>query len=440
MKVSIVIPVYNNLELTKNCINSILKAKNSTSYEIIISDDCSTDNTKEFCLSLTKKYKNIKYRRNEKNMGFSFTCNRGAEISEGEYLLFLNNDTIVKDYFIDNFFIAFEKFKNVGIIGGKLLYEDNTIQHAGVIIFPDNKVDHLFRYFPKDYKNANNFYEFSAVTGACLLISKNLFKKLNYFDENFINGFEDIDLCYSAKKLGYKVIYNPKVEIYHLEEKTREPKEKDTFNSQYLFNKWNGKFYPDFWLIDLGYNFKFTEYFLCYIVKQKILKENELPENISYVYEIFKNEPLEFNACKKVINHFLNKREYNLALSLLKDLIRFEPTLENFYFLKKILKISNNYTVEIEDFIKNYERKMIDNKKLMRKISLKLLKEKDFRRGIYFAEWLKNYVGDYSSYKIFVNFLEIIKKEDFKFYKLWENCYEPSKKKLLELKEKIFAK
>ena len=231
-KISIIIPVYNNFELTLQCINSIKKHCRDDFYEIIVSDDCSTDETKEFFESQDE----IKYVRNKENKGFSYTCNRGAEVAQGKYLLFLNNDTLLIDDILPKFLKTFKKYPDVGIIGAKLLYPDNTIQHAGVIVYPDKTLGHFLRYFPADYPAANKIRELDIVTGACLCVKKEMFFKLGKFNEKFFNGFEDVDFCIRARENGIKVLYNPEITLYHLEEKTRKKikKEKNITQKYYI--------------------------------------------------------------------------------------------------------------------------------------------------------------------------------------------------------------
>ncbi len=440
MEVSIIIPVYNKVKLTLNCISSILNSKNSTSFEIIVSDDCSNDETPSIIKKYEEKFSNIKYRRNEENRGFAYTCNRGAELAEGKFLLFLNNDTIVKDHFIDNFFKAYEKFNNVGAVGAKLLYEDNTIQHSGVVIYPDSKIDHLFRYFPTSYKNANLFLEVQAVTGACLFIEKNLFYDLNMFDEKFINGFEDIDLCFKIKNRNLKIIYNPEVEIYHLESKTRKTDVKKDENAVLLNKKWKNV-YIDFWLLDYGYNFKMNEEGVTYIGLQKIFHDKDLPNDIEKLEEIVFNEPLEINAFRKLILCLLDLCDFKKALYYADKLYKFYPVLETLNLIESILNLMA-IDKELLKIIKRQKEikfeKIKINKKKIKKRTRDLFIKNKLKQGIYFAKWLVDFIRDYSSYKIFLEYLEKLKIEDYNFFKVWENDYFKAKEQFRNKKMKVF--
>jgi len=110
MDISIIIPVYNNLKFTKDCVDSIIISENRSSYEIIISDDNSTDDTSGYVENLILKYSNVKYCKSSINRGFAYTCNRGSEIADGEYILFLNNDSLIRGIYEKTVFFVFDSF------------------------------------------------------------------------------------------------------------------------------------------------------------------------------------------------------------------------------------------------------------------------------------------------------------------------------------------
>ncbi len=384
-KVSIIIPVYNNFELTLMCINSIKKHCMDNNYEIIVVDDCSTDDTSEFF----KLQDEVRYIRNKYNRGFAYTCNRGAEVAEGDYLLFLNNDTLIKNNFIKIIIESFTKYKDAAILGAKLLYNDNTIQHAGVLIYPDKHLGHLFKNFPSNYPDANKIRELQAVTGACLAIRKELFFKVNMFDENFINGFEDIDLCFKIRELGYKIIYNPNIFLIHLEEKTRKKfkTENDKKNSELLSKRWIIKASPDFFLLDEGYDFKLNCLGEFYLIK----KNFQHIEGVELLNSIL-IEPLYFDGYKKLISQLLEKKDYKNAEIIANRLIMFEPIIDNFKILKKIIGFQNdiNRLNSIDEIIKNFEEQKILIKNRIKYIFDYLVKQGNFKVSRYYEEWLKN--------------------------------------------------
>ncbi len=216
MKVSIIIPVFNNLFYTKQCIDYIFKHTNQKIFEIIVVDNGSTDGTDQFLKDNSSK---IKFILNKKNLGFARACNIGAKFASSNFLIFLNNDTIPLKNWLPPLIETLELNDKIGICGAKLLYPDDTIQHAG-IVWKNDFPEHIYRGKPRDFKYANEIREYDMVTGACFAIKKNLFFELNGFDEQYVNGCEDIDLCLKVRRKGLKVIYNPLSELYHYEGQT----------------------------------------------------------------------------------------------------------------------------------------------------------------------------------------------------------------------------
>ena len=248
-KVSIIIPTFNNWHYTEKCLNSILTNRyNKSPYEIIIVDNASVDETRKMLNPLLQKHKNIKIILNESNLGFSKANNIGAKAALGEYLLFLNNDTVVIDSWLDEMVAGCENFENVGIVGAKLLYEDKTIQHAGVAITdsPDPIMPyHIFKGKNTNIPAANTYKYYQAVTGACLLISKKIFAKVDGFDEEYKNGYEDVDLCFKVGKLGKKILYTPKATVIHYESKTSGRFDYVQHNTERLLNRWKTQISKD---------------------------------------------------------------------------------------------------------------------------------------------------------------------------------------------------
>lgn len=242
--VSIIIPVYNKLEYTKQCLNALLETIEVGKTEIIIVDNASTDDTPKWLHDFSKKWPHIKVLRQKENLGFAKACNIGAKIARGKYLLFLNNDTVPLRDWLDELLQAIESDNRIGIVGSKLLFPDNTIQHAGVAIAnTPNRISpfHIFYKKPSNYSPANIKRYLQVVTGACMLVKKDLFQELGGFDETFINGYEDVDFCLRAVEKGYKVLYNPKSVLYHYESVTPGRFDHVSHNEKRLREKWLGK-------------------------------------------------------------------------------------------------------------------------------------------------------------------------------------------------------
>ena len=231
--VSIVIPVYNNLKYTKACLEAIKETVRDIGYEVVVVDNGSTDETPVFFKSL--KDKTINYIRFEKNYGFAKACNTGAKIAKGEVLVFLNNDTVPLKGWLEPIVEAVDERT---ITGSLLLYPDMTVQHAGVVATDLNTVIHIYREFPFGFPGVQKRRKFSIVTGACMGILKKRFFELGMFDERFINGFEDVDLCLRNKKFGGICIYLPESKIIHHESKTKGRFKKTSENTELLTEKW----------------------------------------------------------------------------------------------------------------------------------------------------------------------------------------------------------
>jgi GT2 family glycosyltransferase/glycosyltransferase involved in cell wall biosynthesis len=213
--VSIVIPVHNKFGTTYNCLKSILLHPSKVSFEIIVVDDCSTDETLLASLVVSG---GCRVHRNESNLGFVRSSNAGAALARGTYLFFLNNDTLVRDGWLDELVATFESVPNVGIAGAKLLFEDGTLQEAGGIIWRlgdgwnwgrgKNPADPSFSYL----RDAD------WVSGAALMIPTDLFRSLGGFDELYVPAYyEDTDLAFRVRALGKRVVVQPASEIVHLE-------------------------------------------------------------------------------------------------------------------------------------------------------------------------------------------------------------------------------
>jgi GT2 family glycosyltransferase len=216
---SIVIPVHNNSAYTEACIDRLLERGNlNRPFEIIVVDDGSTDNTP----SLLEHYgRRIRSLRLSPNHGFSRACNAGAAAAQGEFILFLNNDTLPEPGWLEALCDVFREHPRAGIVGAKLLYPDGTVQHAGVSITVDRFAHHLYAGFRSDHPAVNRPRRMRAVTGACMLVRADLFRSLGGFDTGYVNGWEDSDLCLRAGQAGWETHYCPSSVVVHFESVSR---------------------------------------------------------------------------------------------------------------------------------------------------------------------------------------------------------------------------
>jgi GT2 family glycosyltransferase/glycosyltransferase involved in cell wall biosynthesis len=243
VRVSIVIPVYGRLELTRGCLEQLLLHTQSPEVEVIVVDNASPDGTAAYLASLGPR---IRVLSNDSNLGFARACNQGARAARGEQLLFLNNDTIPPRGWLEPLLAELERDASVAIVGARLLYPDGSVQHAGVAFSrPDGVPYHVYRGAARQHPAVSRRRELGAVTAACMLVRRSAFEAAGGFDEGYRNGFEDIDLCLRVRAAGGRVIYQPQSELIHLEEQTPGRKAHDGPNLERFLSRWRGRLVPD---------------------------------------------------------------------------------------------------------------------------------------------------------------------------------------------------
>jgi len=237
--VAIVIPTFNKLDLVRRCLQAISAQTPAPAHEIIVVDNGSTDGTAQF-LKGEEQAGRLRAILNRENAGFARACNQGAEAARADLLLFLNNDTQVTTGWLDALTGAVRR-PQTGIAGAKLLYANGSIQHAGIAFIGDMP-DHPHRHASADAAEVNQFRELDMVTGACLMIRRELFLQLAGFDESYRNGVEDIDLCLRARAAGWKVVYEPKAVVFHLEGQSAGRFDHVADNLKIFFDRWGKSF------------------------------------------------------------------------------------------------------------------------------------------------------------------------------------------------------
>jgi GT2 family glycosyltransferase/2-polyprenyl-3-methyl-5-hydroxy-6-metoxy-1,4-benzoquinol methylase len=244
VQVSIVIPVYNNLKFTLECLTSVMEHSLGVAYEVIVVDDGSSDQT----LKILSLVPNITYIRNEANLGFIHACNRGAEIARGEYTLFLNNDAQVTENWLQPLIQTFGEYDKVGAVGPKILFPDGRLQEAGALINPDTASKLIGLLDDPDLPRYNYAREVMYCSGACLLVNARKFRELGGFDARLAPAYcEDWDLAFRLREQGLRIMYNPNsVVIHHLSVTANYVDERFKIecvvrNQQKLSQKWQHK-------------------------------------------------------------------------------------------------------------------------------------------------------------------------------------------------------
>lgn len=257
MKLSIIIVSYNTKELLVDCINSIEKSMQKPGYEIIVVDNSSTDGSVDL---LKSQFPKVRLIENNYNAGFAKANNQGLQICKGDYILLLNSDILILGDAIGTLVEFMETHKEVAICGPRLLNSDMTLQLLCRRGFPRliNSISHfsrLSKVFPKSrvlgsylmtYMDSSADHEVDAVSGACMLVRRDVLDTIGgLLDEAFFMHFEDIDLCYRAKKNCYKVYYVHNAEVVHLKGQSSrlriEGVTRNFFDSAFIYFKKNYK-------------------------------------------------------------------------------------------------------------------------------------------------------------------------------------------------------
>ena len=247
--VSILIPNKDHKEDLDKCIKSIEK-QDYSNYEIIVIENNSTeDETFEYYKTAEKSNSKIHVVYWKEDFNYSKINNFGATFAKGEYFLLLNNDTEMIENNCLRSLVSYGIGENTGIVGAKLLYDDDTVQHAGVIVGLGGVACHILIGNHKDDPGyqayANVAREYTAVTAACLLVKREAFEAVGGLEEQLKVAFNDIDFCLKVREKGYRVIYNPYALLYHYESKSRgyedTPEKIERFQGEslYLVEKWS---------------------------------------------------------------------------------------------------------------------------------------------------------------------------------------------------------
>jgi len=250
--VDIVIPVYGRFDLLEACLSSIPGAMGSVPYTLTLVDNDSPDRKNFY-----SEFDNFDLIQNKDNKGFIGACNQGAYATRSPLIFFLNSDVILEPGSVSELVRSLDEPK-VGIAGMKLLFPDTTqiqesglnpkirpaqkVQHVGLMTNVRGEIIHSFIGWSADSKKVNTVSEVMAVTGAALLIRREIFRRIGGFDKDFGQGtYEDVAICMAVRKMGYNVVVNPKAVGTHFVGASSEKYQKEfplNQNYQLFINKW----------------------------------------------------------------------------------------------------------------------------------------------------------------------------------------------------------
>ena len=224
--VSILIPNKDHTDDLDVCLNSFFERADYQNYEFIIIENNSVlPETFAYYEKIEKEHDNVKVVYWEAGFNYSAINNFGFKFAKGDYIMLLNNDVELITPDIFKSMLGFCMRPEVGIVGAKLLYNDHTVQHAGVLVGAGGLADHVFKGIHEDdpgyMGRAISSQDVSAVTAACLLVKRSVYEEVGGLEDEFQVAFNDVDFCLKVRKAGYLIVYDADVKLFHYESKSR---------------------------------------------------------------------------------------------------------------------------------------------------------------------------------------------------------------------------
>jgi GT2 family glycosyltransferase len=242
--VSIIIPVHNRAMITRQCLAALLaEPEDEIQRQLVVVDDGSTDTTPSLLDSYGDRILVI---RNETALGFAGACNAGVAAAAGEFLVLLNNDTVPISGWLSALVNYAVQHPAAAVVGAKLLFPNDTVQHAGVVIGLNSLPHHIYAGFPANHPATCVSRRFQIVTAACALLRREPWQELGGLDTAFLNGWEDVDYCLRAGEAGHEIHYCADSIVYHFESATRSiVSDVERANQQLFIRRWGQKVAPD---------------------------------------------------------------------------------------------------------------------------------------------------------------------------------------------------
>lgn len=316
-KIAVIIPLYNQWGLTQNCLRSLREHTEVEFIEVITVDNGSSDDTPTQCPALGKSLfgEDFQYIRLEKNKNFGPACNLGATQAQTDFLLFLNNDTLLTPMWLDPLVHAFTENPKLGAVGPLLTYPDGRVQHLGVSLSPTSAICHLYHQFPSEHRVVGKKRKLQAITAAALLLPKTVFEQAGGFCEQYRNGFEDLDLCALIRRQGLELTCVPTSRIVHLTSQSQGRFDADRENAALFTSRCREDYMPDEHLFahEDGFALAFHSDFSPYFVY-----EQQPGTDIARVWEQVQAEPFWEQGYAALLCFFREKKMWAEALELLQ--------------------------------------------------------------------------------------------------------------------------
>lgn len=235
MDVSFIIPVYNQLEHTQQCLRTLHETlPPGLDHEILIADDGSAEPTRSYLSRLPSRY-TVLY--NERNLGYAASNNRAAKVARGEFLFLLNNDLVLQSDWLPPMLEAFRYCRNLGIVGNRQLdARTGELDHAGMVFHCGGYPIHYRD--PSGINAQADYQRFPAVTAACCAIRRDVFLRFGGFSTDYRNGFEDVDLCLRLHMAGFRNLIAQKSIVRHYISSSPGRQAHEQINARHFLGKW----------------------------------------------------------------------------------------------------------------------------------------------------------------------------------------------------------
>ena len=321
-RVAVVIPVFNQWQLTADCLRSLRAYTPAEDVQVIVVDNGSTDETAGACGRLGHELfgKRFEHVRLDENINFGPGCNLGASRADADFLFFLNNDTLLTPGWLPPQLAAFETDAGLGAVGPLLLYPDSDrVQHLGVTFTPNSHVAHLYEYFPSTHRVIWSRRDLQAITGAALMLPASVFDQVGGFWPEYRNGYEDLDLCRQIRLMGRTLRCEPKSRVYHLTSQTPGRFDSEDHNARILLGRCSGGFQPDLhaWAAQDGYALRLGQDLTANVVLVRAPEETAWFALDRLWAEVLA-EPLWEEGYNRLVMEFFKLRMWGKALDVLQ--------------------------------------------------------------------------------------------------------------------------